>query len=43
MYAGNRVRLSKWAATRQLQMVGIAHRLTAALESSDEDGDVDEA
>jgi hypothetical protein len=42
MYAGNRVRLSKWAATRQLQMVGIAHRLTAALESAEPDVDIDE-
>ncbi|HIF20374.1 MAG TPA: hypothetical protein EYQ27_00360 [Gemmatimonadetes bacterium] len=42
VYAGNRVRLSKWAATRQLQMAGIAHRLTAALESAEPDVDIDE-
>jgi hypothetical protein len=36
-YGSGRLRLPRWAATRELQMEGIAARLTAAIETAPED------
>jgi len=38
LYGINRIRLPNWAATRRLQMDGVAERLTAAVDSSDPAG-----